>query len=201
MRFSVLGILSRHQSLQFSELSVDVYVHPESDPGCLRRAHDFLRPLHRQYSHAVVMFDREGCGRGNESREVLEEEVEQRLAATGWANRAAVVVIDPELEIWVWSDSPEVDSTLGWPGARQRLAHWLIAQGYRREGEAKPIRPKEAFEEALRIARKRRSSIIYRQLAERVSLHRCADPAFAKLTKSLRNWFGETSGEVPPWKR
>jgi hypothetical protein len=32
------------------------------------------------------------------------------LFTSGWENRAAAVVLDPELEIWVWSDSPEVEA-------------------------------------------------------------------------------------------
>jgi hypothetical protein len=190
MEFAVRGLLGRGASLRFREISADIYVHPSKDPGCLLRAHDFLRPFVRQYLHAVVMFDLDGCGRAGHSREAIEEEVEQRLLISGWEDRAAAVVLDPELEAWVWSDSPEVDAVLGWTGRQPPLAHWLRSEGYLLPDELKPRDPKEALEEALRIVRKRRSSATYRELAQRVSLQRCSDPAFVKLKAILQRWFG-----------
>lgn len=190
MRFCVEGLLSRHRSLTSREISRDVYKHPHHDPGCLLRGHDFLRPFSRQYAHALVMLDREGCGRDDSTREELEAAIEQRLSQSGWGGRAAAVVIDPELEIWVWSDSPEVDAVLGWAHEKPTLAEWLTAEGFRAPDQQKPDRPKEAVEQALRIARKPRSSAIYLQLAERVSVNRCVDPAFVRFKRILGDWFG-----------
>jgi hypothetical protein len=184
------GLLCRAKSLRFREVVSNIFVHPQKDPGCFFRGHDFLRPFCRQYRFALVVFDREGCGRQQLSREVLETEIEQRLAVSGWGNRAAAVAIDPELEAWVWSDSPEVDQVLGWSNRTPSLSVWLKSEGFRTEDEAKPRQPKRALEEALQLARKRRSSSIYRQLAERVGVHRCTDPAFLKLKTVLQSWFG-----------
>ena len=44
MEASLRGLLSRFQSRRFRQVAFDLYVHPERDPGCLLRAHDFLRP-------------------------------------------------------------------------------------------------------------------------------------------------------------
>jgi hypothetical protein len=186
---TIRGILTRRRSLQIRAINADVYVHPEKDPGCLLRGHDFLRVFYRQYEHALVLFDREGCGRQDHPREALEEQIEKQLATSGWDDRAAAVVLDPELEIWVWSDSPEVDQSLGWAGRQPSLADWLVSEGYLAEGQVKPNAPKKAFEEALQIAGKRRSSAICHQLALRVGLNRCAAPAFLKLKGLLGKWF------------
>ncbi len=190
MEFAVRGLLTRGPSLGFRGLSADFFAHPERDPGCFLRGHDFLRPFCRQYHHAIVMLDREGCGRSDWPRQRLEREIEDRLAASGWDNRAAAVVLDPELEVWVWSDSPEVDSVLGWAGRQPRLADWLRAEGHLRPSENKPHDPKRAVEQALRIVRKQRSSAIYLHLAERVSVQRCVDEAFLKFETLLQEWFG-----------
>jgi hypothetical protein len=187
---TVRGLLTRGQSLQTRAITADVYVHPEKDPGCLLRGHDFLRPFCRQYERALILCDRDGCGQEDLPRETLEEQIEERLAKSGWRGRAAAVVLDPELEIWVWSDSREVDRVLGWTGRQPGLADWLVSQGYCTAGQGKPNSPKRAFEEALQIARKGRSSAIYHQLAQRVGLNRCTDPAFLKLKGLLREWFG-----------
>jgi hypothetical protein len=120
---------------------------------------------------------------------MLEADVEQRLATNGWADRARAIVIDPELESWVWSKSPEVDKALGWAGHVPALRPWLTQNGWLHESEAKPARPKEAMDAALRVVRRPRSSAIFRELAERVSFRRCTDAAFGKLITTLQTWF------------
>lgn len=190
LEFAVGGLLTRSAALGVRKISADIYVHPESDPGCLLRAPEFLRPLYRQYGHAMVLLDREGCGQEDQPREVLETGLEDRLARLGWSGRAAAVVLDPELEIWVWSDSPEVDRVLGWLGRQPSLREWLRDRRYQMPGSPKPRQPKEALHEALRIVRKHRSSAIYRELAQSVSVERCVDAAFIKLRQTLQRWFG-----------
>ncbi|MBI2875671.1 MAG: hypothetical protein HYY20_02180 [Candidatus Tectomicrobia bacterium] len=191
MEFTIKGLLSRPKALGVRFLANDLFVHPEQDTGCLLRSHDFLRSFINRYAHALVMLDREGCGREGSSREVLEREVEDRLSRSGWGNRAVAIVLDPELEIWVWSDSPHVDSVLGWEGKQPDLKTWLRSQGFWDAQRTKPDRPKEAVEEALRLARKARSSSNYFQLAQRVGFGRCTDPAFLKLKAALQDWFSE----------
>ena len=193
MKFAVRGLLTRGRSLQFRDISFDIWVHPAKDPGCLRRGHEFLRAFTRQYAHALVMHDRDGCGRDTESREALELEIESHLAAAGWHDRAAAIVIDPELEVWVWSDSPEVGTILGWTGRQPSLAEWLDRQGHCELGHGKPRNPKKAVDDALQLSGKRRSSSIFSQLAERVSVHRCIDPAFLKFKALLQQWFSSNS--------
>jgi hypothetical protein len=120
----------------------------------------------------------------------VESEVEHRLSRSGWGDRAAAIAIDPELEIWVWSDSPEVDNVLGWQQREIRLRDWLRNEGFLTGENVKPNEPKRAVDEALRIAGKSRSSSIYRKLAQRVSVSRCEDAAFLKFKATLRKWFG-----------
>jgi hypothetical protein len=189
MEFAVKGILSRFNALGIREVAPEINVDPENDPGCLLRGHLFLRPFVNQYAHALILLDREGSGRERICRETLESEIEERLNRSGWGNRAAAIVIDPELEMWVWSDSPHVDSVLGWEGKEPALRNWLQERGYLQEGRIKPGRPKEAMEQALRTVRKPRSSSIYQQLARKVSLERCTDSSFVKLKTILQGWF------------
>jgi hypothetical protein len=182
------GLLSRPQALGVREVSCDLYVHPERDPGCRLRAHHFLTPFVHKYVHALVVFDREGSGRDEEERAALERQVEGLLSSSGWDDRAAAVVIDPELEIWVWNDSPHVESALGWSGDLS-FKGWLTQKGWLPEGAIKPAHPKTAVEEALRLARRPRSSSMYRELAGKVSTDRCVDAAFLKLKRTLVGWF------------
>ncbi len=189
IEFSVRGILERTHAIGVQPLSYNVRAHPERDAGCLGRCHHFLRPFINRYSHALVVFDREGCGKDHLSRERLEADVEERLARNGWRDRSAAIVFDPELEIWVWSDSPHVDAVLGWGKRKPKLRTWLARQDFIKKGQTKPERPKEAMEAALRITEIARSSALFLELAERVSFKRCEDPAFAKLKNTLTKWF------------
>ncbi|MEW6072957.1 MAG: hypothetical protein AB1726_10260 [Planctomycetota bacterium] len=189
MEFALRALLSRAASLEIRPVTADVYVHPERDAGCLLRAHEFCRPFIDRYSHSLVMFDREGCGRGQESRRELEQRTEALLSNFGWEGRSATVVIDPELEAWVWSSSPHVASALGWQGRRPGLREWLERVDLWADAEAKPHRPKHALERALWAVRRPRSSALYAEIAGKVRLGDCQDLAFGKLRDTLASWF------------
>ncbi|MSR58466.1 MAG: hypothetical protein EXS05_12570 [Planctomycetaceae bacterium] len=183
------GLLSRPEALGIRPLAAQIYRHPGRDPGCRTQAHEYLRSFCNQYDHALVVFDREGCGRERISRVEIEQDIERLLSSNGWESRAAVVVIDPELENWVWSDSPHVDAVCGWSGKSPALRNWLIQRGFLNAGNTKPAPPKQAFREALREVRKQPSASLFTELANRVSLARCSDPAFQKMKSTLQTWF------------
>ena len=119
----------------------------------------------------------------------LQDSLNEEFARSDWGERAKAIVLAPELEVWIWSDSPHVDEVAGWQGREPALRRWLVEQGYLQEGEEKPIRPKEAFEAALREVQKPRSASLYLQIAENVSLRRCTDTAFMEFKSILSNWF------------
>lgn len=189
MEQSIVGVCSRPEALGVRTFSLSILVHPGRDPGCLSEGVEFLRPFQRQFSHALLVFDHMGCGREAHSRAELEGALEEQLRVSGWGERAAAVVIDPELEAWVWSDSPHVDRILQWQDRRPSLREWLVDQKFLAPEGVKPERPKEAVERALRVVRLPRSSALYRQLAQQVSLGRCTDASFLKLKALLQNWF------------
>jgi len=188
-QFAVQGILCRHKSLRIRPVAADFLVHPNKDAGCVTTSIELLRGQRSRYPHALVLFDREGSGQEGRTAGELEDLVGEGLRKSGWDERAAVVVLDPELEIWVWSESPQVDRILGWANHIPSLRSWLVGQRYLAEDEHKPGRPKEAMEAAMEVAEVRRSSAIYKELAEHVSLERCTDPAFLRLKEVLRGWF------------
>jgi hypothetical protein len=115
--------------------------------------------------------------------------VEDRLAKSGWEGRAAAIAIDPELENWVWANSSHVETALGWSGRTPDLREWLVEKGLLERPGQKPSRPKQAVEDALRTARKSRSSALYLHLAQSVTLEGCTDKAFLKFRQTIINWF------------
>lgn len=107
----------------------------------------------------------------------------------GWGNCAKAIVIDPELEAWVWSRSRWVPTILGWGGDYAGLRSWLNNEQLWPGDCPKPPDPKQAMREAMRYKRVRRTARKFEQLAARVSLSSCQDPAFNELRDTLRLWF------------
>ncbi len=189
MEQAISCLLERPADIGIRPVAHQVYVHSRRDPGCVREAHDFLPPFTRVYDHALVMFDHEGSGCEAERPAALAGQVRQRLWRNGWSQRADVVVLAPELEVWVWSGSPHVETCLGWAGHQPPLRTWLEDSGHWPADDPKPPHPKEALEAALYLVRKPRSSAIYAQLAQRVSLSGHTEPAFLDFVRTLRQWF------------
>ncbi len=191
MQAAITGILHRHQSVGMRSIRFDVQRHPETDAGCRCEGAEYLGAFVGQYEHAILMFDHEGCGQEDVTPAELEEQINRSLTAAGWRDRATTIVLVPELDVWVWSDSPHVEAALGWRGRTPSLRDWLRQKGYLAEQAAKPARPKEALEAALRVVKLPQSSAMYEELAAKVGFDRCTDQAFAKLKSILRTWFGE----------
>jgi hypothetical protein len=180
----------RTQALGIHAISSLVIRDPGRDPGVFLRCHDLLRPYVYQATYALVLLDREGSGReGRFTALEMEIDLEKRLQQNGWINeqgrsRSAAIVLDPELEVWVWSASPHVPGALGLDdvGLRSILDRLpLLPNG-------KPRRPKEAMLAALRSGKKPHSPGIFIELARNVSLQ-AHEPAFDKLCATLLNWF------------
>ena len=185
---AVDGLLSRAQDLGISEIESDIERHVNRDSGCRSDAVEYLRPYLGKYRYVMVIFDHHGCG-STLPRAHIQRDLEQRLARNGWGTRASVIVIEPELELWVWSDSPAVPQVLGWGGRYRELRRSLAIEGLWPSSDAKPTRPKKAMLEALRRGRVQRSARMFSELAKAVDFDRCQDPAFNEFKNTLRRWF------------
>lgn len=185
------ALLNRPQSLGIRPIKSEVQRHLGRDPGCRTDAGRRL-PLHlRRYHKAIVMLDKHGCGREDSSREDIQHEIERDLARNGCGDRAKAVVIDPELEAWIWTGSKHVAGVLGWQGEDyEGLKNWLMDRGLWSAGAAKPSDPKAAMQALLRKTRKAHSAALFGELARRTTLRHCQCPAFAELKQVLRAWFG-----------
>ncbi len=191
IQLTIAEIIRRPNALGIHALAAgswDTLIHPTYDSGIVRTSHELLRSQSRLYRYALVICDLHGAGT-IQARTDVELRIERRLSECGWENRCSAVVIDPELEQWVWTDSPHVADVLGWHGRTPVLRGWLEAEGYWDPGRIKPATPQRALDAALRRVQKRRSSAIFQELARRVSFTTCIDPAFLKLKNTLQQWF------------
>ena len=127
----------------------------------------------------------------------LEALIDEKFRQAGMADWAVSLVIEPELEAWVFSTSPHVSTVLGWKGPSS-IRKTLEEQKLWRAEDFKPADPKAALEYILGRTGKSRSSSLFRKLASRVvSTAGCEDRAFLRLKTLLQGWFppiSSTSG-------
>lgn len=162
------------------------------DSGCYRDAVDLLRVPQRTHHHAMLIFDRDGSGAENNDRATIESKIEQKLHASGWREgKVSVIVIEPELEAWVWATSPRVADVLGWQDDRNGLRPFLVGANLWKGDSQKPSDPKEAMKSALRRKQTPLGARLFADLASRVGVRQCQDPAFGKFRQTLQRWFPE----------
>lgn len=185
----------RGPSLGIRPVTLDILRHPRKDPGVFHEAADFLAAyLAPVYDRALVLLDATRDGAPGDA-DFLRQALLRKLIAVGWPReRCEVIVIAPELEIWVWANSPVVPEVLrtNWAAIRDladRHGHW-------REGAAKPHEPKALFEAVLWQTHRPRSGAVFQELARRVGLADCQDPAFVLLRETLVRWFSATDPSV-----
>lgn len=193
---SIEGVLSRPKAVGMRKVDYLLVVHPNHDPGCYETGDQLAAAFRAECNHALVVFDRDWQGAPSSDADVLASHVEQKLTTT-WRDCARCIVIDPEVEQWVWSDSPHVAEAVSWPGSTADLRAWLQGECLWPDGATKPPDPKAAFLKALRKVRKPPSSAIFARLASTVSFGRCSDSAFLRVLATLRGWFPSVSPSPP----
>jgi hypothetical protein len=184
--YAVHGALNRPESLGIRAVDFRIVVDPGRDGGVRKRGTQILRLERHQFTHAVLMFDYEGSGAAMSAAN-LETELDATLAAH-WGEAAKAIVIEPEMDIWMWGAETHIRDVVGWP-APPGIREWLVARGFVFGVHGKPERPKEAMDALFREVRVPRSSSHYGALAGRLSLARCQDAAFMRLRAALIRWF------------
>ncbi len=159
----------------------------QNDPGLYARANLLIQPFRPDYRRVVIILDVEW--EGSPGKSAIVEKINGHIRAAGWqAENGHVIVVEPEADNWLWTDTPHTAAALGWENMNE-LRRWLAEEGDWPHDAPKPPRPKETAEKALRKVRKPRSSTIYREAAGRVSLKRCQDPSVHELAEAFRRWF------------
>lgn len=186
MHFALRGALNRPEALGIRPVSFDFLVHPGRDGGVRKEGPELLALKRSSSRHGLIVLDHEGCG-ATQSAVELEQELDRRVNLA-WGGGGGALVIEPELDVWMWGTENALKSALGWNKSGS-IREWLQEKGYSLNEHQKPTRPKEALETVLRELRTPRSSALYEALASKLSLQRCVDPAFIRLRQMLQRWF------------
>ncbi len=188
IRAALAGLLERPRALGIRPITKEILLHPEHDPGCFHRPALILRGYRQVAEHALILLDHDWDGVPTTSGADLEARIDEKLGSAGMADWAAPVVIDPELEAWVFGSSPRVAEVLGWTGPGS-LRETLERRGFWKPDALKPADPKAALEYVLGRTGKGRSASLFRRLAQRAGARSCRDRAFLRLRNLLRSWF------------
>jgi len=185
--YTLRGALSRPQALGIRQIDFEILVEQGRDGGVRRRGIQVIEGQSSRFSHALVILDYEGCG-SNVPASGLEQQLDAGLSDK-WGDRGKAIVIEPELDIWMWGADSHLRAMLDWTFPEDVRA-WLVSESFVFDADGKPERPKEALEAACKRAQTPRSSARYEQVARRISLTKCKDPAYQRLRVSLVTWFG-----------
>ncbi|MFF4526560.1 methylation-associated defense system protein MAD4 [Streptomyces bluensis] len=169
----------------------DIKLARHKDSELPLRAGELLQPWRGEYRRAIVVQDHayDNPLPPDEIRKRIGEQLEDH-----WP-QYAVVVIEPELENWFWSDHTEViKKALVWRPRRgdERTPRQVLEEaGLWARGEDKPDDPKGAVEflHGMKYIGDM-SNGIFRRFAEQVpSVRRCTDASFQHLMATLADWF------------
>jgi hypothetical protein len=185
------GFLSRprfYNSLNCGKFEYDLRVATgDNDPGLYTRAHELIRPFLKTHRYAVVVLDAEW--EGTPGRDAITQHISEQMRTVGWdKDRFQVIVIDPELENWMWQKNDHVAKALGFDNITEVMEDPDIQKAWS-DGQPKPAEPKETMEKLLRKRRIPRSSAIYKQITSHVTVKDCHDLALLLLIETLRCWF------------
>jgi hypothetical protein len=174
------------------EITFDIFKHSQRDGGCRTESHNFLRGMIKNYDYAMVIFDYEGSG-SHKSVENSEKEVKELLEKNGWKNKCEVIIANPEIDNWIWANSPHVATHLGWQNLDE-LNLFLVKENFKKDAKSKPERPKEAMEIALKSKKEiPHTSAIFKNIANDVSFKSCTDKSFLKFKDKIVEWFNINS--------
>lgn len=190
MHFALKGALQRPEALGIRQISFDFRIHPGRDGGVRTTGVATLALEQRRFRHALMVLDYEGSGAPQATDIELEEDLDRALR-TYWGEAAKAIVIDPELDIWMWGADNALREAVKWPHVTP-IRDWIDQENFQLSNNGKPLRPKEALSAVFRECRLPRSSANYLKIASKISLARCGDASFHRLRAQLRTWFPPT---------
>lgn len=171
---------------------VDLIQIPDyTDGGVYKHAHRILEPKLATHRHAVVCLDRKAKGLPPAGR--IRGNIASNLRASGWPReRTAVIVIDPELERWLWLDHPICEQAFGYDRSSygRSMRSMMEEQGQWRATDEKP----HDCDSALAWAGRRRGrkcwpAHVFKSMLSMAPVDLCVDPAFLQLRDTLQRWF------------
>lgn len=190
----------------------DIRIHPAHDPGVWTDPHTVLQAERNNFQYALIILDAAWVGAPPAAQIVSDIEGLVRTRAYWERPRFEVILIQPELEAWIWQRNPHVAEAFEFSGSDAELWRFLEAQALRLDNDRKkhrfipadplarlppawpqvapkPENPKGLVEALSHHCRSGPASGIFNEISSTISVRGCQDLAFLRLRDALRRWF------------
>ena len=190
----------------------DIRVHPERDPGVWKDPQTILFAERHSYEKCLIILDEAWEGAPPPERIVADVERLVVNEAKWDRGRFEVILIRPELEVWIWQRNPHVVEAFGYTGTDEQLWAFLEQQSLRLDSDKrrhrflpanalaglppawprkdpKPENPKGLVEALSWQCQSGPASGVFNEIGSTISVRGCVDPAFRKLRRTLQEWF------------
>jgi hypothetical protein len=157
---------------------------------------DLARDQRKEFQFAICLWDHVGSPYENERPAQAQGKVQARLNQNTLRDCSKALVIDPELEIWLWQDQAAIATVL--EVNAPQLIEWLDdwQKGYfpdKNIGALIEQFPKEALEAVFQRAKEKPSAALYRRIASEANLGLWSQASsFQQMRRALRKWFPRT---------
>jgi len=162
----------------------------QTDGGLWKHAHTNLTPFRALYDHAVIILDADFDP--HPGAKVLCKDIAKGMTSAGWApDSFCVVVIDPELEAWLWAPNQNVALAFGFDSIEE-LRTPLEQENLWEAGKPKPGDLKAARDRAAKLGGKKTGGPLFKGVFGGISsraLGKCVEPGFKTMRKALQTWF------------
>lgn len=155
--FAVAGAITRHAAFGIRPINCTIRVEPGRDGGVRVRGAQLLAVERNRFDCALMILDYEGSGT-TLSPLALESELDAALAQS-WGPQGKAIVIEPEVDVWMWGAETHLQEVVGWT-AELPIRAWLESQGSDFMVNGKPQRPKEALQRLFEEAGLPRSALL-----------------------------------------
>lgn len=168
----------------------------QTDGGLWKHAHTNLTPFKDLYDHAVIVLDADF--EPHPGVDALHADISANMTAAGWlADSFCVVVIDPELEAWLWAPNLNVAKAFGHESF-PKLKAALVQENLWTSSNPKPDDPKKARDRAVKLGGKITGGPLFKGVFGGISKRacdRCVEPGFNALRHALQTWFPVQAGD------
>lgn len=163
---------------------------------------NIARERRRRFPYVICLWDHRGSGQEHKPASQVQGKVQAHLNGNTLKGCSKAIVIDPELEIWLWQDWTAIAVAL--KVEEKQLAKWLKNYQQRQfpthsVQELVQRFPQEALEAVVQQAGEKPDSALYGRIADAANFELWSkEPSFRQLRRTLRRWFPqrrESEGE------
>jgi hypothetical protein len=204
----------------FFDSERDIRVHPGHDSGVSKDPQLVLLPERNRYDKALVILDQAWSGAPDADEIVANIETIAEHEARWQRERFEVILIQPELEAWIWQRNIHVCEAFEFSGSENELWDLLSLRSLELDSRSKkhvfvpvdtlaalapawslqdpkPTNPKGVVEALTRHCGSGPASGVFNEIARTIGVRNCVDKSFHKMRDALCRWF---PSQREPWE-